>query len=143
VEIASLSFPAPTRSHSAYFENPTVLRTIFDVIFEGKYSFVTANVSEGKGRDYESLMVGPGRGLASTRLFQAFMLLIPWVGLAGLIFAAGGARLLAKQCQDTVLLLAAILAAGWLLLGRRKNHQALEIPKPTPEAKNAATPTTD
>ena len=143
VEVSSLSFPLPGRSHSAYFENPAVLRTVFDVIFEGKYSFVTANVIEDKGRDYESQIVGPGRGLASTRLFQAFMLLIPWFSLAGLIFFAAGQRPLAKWCQDIVLLLAAILASGWLLLGRRRRYPASGNPRPTPETEKVDAPTND
>ena len=48
-EIASLGFPLPGRSHSAYFEHRDVLRILFQTIYDGAHSFSTAPLVERKG----------------------------------------------------------------------------------------------
>lgn len=77
-EVYNRWFPDPAKSHFAYFEDSRVVRILFNSIFNRKHSFIDTPRNNGIP-DYDRQIVGPGKGLVINRIFQGFMLLIPWV----------------------------------------------------------------
>lgn len=85
VHVASLPFPNPAASHSAYFQNRNVIGCLFEVIFARAWSFKTLPPREKQDRDWQSAFIGPaidapGRRRAWLRL----MLFVPWAVLVAL-----------------------------------------------------------
>ncbi|HOV02974.1 MAG TPA: hypothetical protein PLG99_01090 [Kaistiaceae bacterium] len=86
VHVASLGFPNPGASHSAYFFDNAVVENLFEVICKRAYSFPTLPPRVGKGRDFASQFVGPAIDAPGKRLiWQGMALTVPWFGALGLL----------------------------------------------------------
>jgi len=111
VHVATYAFPAPAASHFGYFENRTVISSLFEIIYRSKFSFWPAT----KGlalppEQYEERCLGPGQLPKGRRTLLLIALAIPWVTLAGLMARIFG-------CDLTALWLwAAAAIAGIVLL---------------------------
>jgi hypothetical protein len=83
VEVSNGRIPNPNAAHVKYFENPDIIKIIFDIIFKNKYSYRTIDRAAPVGpRDYRSMNVSPGHGRRETRVLQILALLVPWILLA-------------------------------------------------------------
>ncbi|MBT3313187.1 MAG: hypothetical protein HN390_01100, partial [Anaerolineae bacterium] len=121
-EIYNRWFPDPNKSHFAYFEDIRVLRIIFDTIFNRKHSFVDPKIPRNPNGSpkYKTQIVGSRGGLPINRIFQAFMLLLPWSILGavlGHIFLKGS--LFTNVSTRLSIVVAVILLIGWFLSKKR------------------------
>jgi hypothetical protein len=115
VHVASLSFPDPAASHSAYFQNRDVIGYLFRIIFTRALSFKTLPIREGQDRDWRSVFIGPAIDPPGRRrIWVAITLFIPWAALAALAmhFAAPD---LAVWAWAITVAAACIVALGYLL----------------------------
>ncbi len=113
-------FPDPNKSHFAYFDDVRVLRILFDSIFNRKYNFVDYKTipkkSDGESPDYKSLVVGPGKGIIINRIFQAFMLLLPWFiggAILGHLFQGGSS--FTNTLTIIAIIITFVLVIGWIV----------------------------
>lgn len=91
VHVATYSFPAPAASHSGYFENRTVIGTLYDMIFQQKSSYWP--LSQDADRNlaaYETLDIGPGVARGERWLLHLLVLSIPWLSFGGVLSWALG-----------------------------------------------------
>ncbi len=86
-ELTSFLFPFPGGAHLAYFENRTVIETIYRSIFHNDFNLHTVSSQTGK-KDFRAQYVGPGKGVNLTKPVQALILLIPWLIVSYLISRA-------------------------------------------------------
>lgn len=127
VEVASLRFPDPASSHVAYFANRDVIRLIFDVVFQGRYSY-------RRRGDLSAQRIGTSVPNRRTTGWQLAMLVTPWVA------AAYGVARLAQAGESITwplgwgsLALLTVVAGGFAT-GRSRGHRA----PLTPDADQAA-----
>jgi hypothetical protein len=84
-EVAGKCFPDPASAHSDYIKNPVVLRGISEAFFDNRHNFV--GVSKAKNVNYQEHFIGGNeRKHWFTNVFQAFVLLLPWLTLLYLFF---------------------------------------------------------
>lgn len=113
--IASLRFPAPGASHAGYFDNRTVIRTIFEAVYHRAGSFeLLTQPAPDKPYDYDSVYLGPGEPRGGRRIYIALVAAIPWLALAGLIAWLLGGRPLALGAWALTAAAGAVLLAGYL-----------------------------
>lgn len=88
VHVPSLAFPAPGKAHSAYFENATVIRTIYESTYWNTYGYdtlVKPDPKHKKGYDYESVALRPGAPRGEARRLHVPIVLAPWLAVIGTI----------------------------------------------------------
>ena len=122
-QVASLGFPMPGKSHSAYFEHRDVLRIVFDVIYDAKYSFHRAPLIGNKGYDYAAQMVGKGSGLFRTKIYFSLVIALPWIILVLLVSAWAGNTYLRNELGWLLLSLLVILTIAFLA-GKPWRHRS-------------------
>lgn len=112
LEVSSLAFPDPAASHSAYFRNSKVLGYLFRVIFEGYASYWSPEKKDGH-TDYLGFNLSKeGGGRSSTRLVQALMMILPWLGAVYLI-----TELLGLDVSTNIGVVGLALLSGTVLAG--------------------------
>lgn len=85
VHVASLGFPNPGASHSAYFFNRAVIERLFEVIYRRAWSFRTLPPRDKEGPDWDSAFLGPAIDPPGARRgWLALAVAIPWLALAAL-----------------------------------------------------------
>jgi hypothetical protein len=106
VRIASYDFPAPNASHGGYFDNKTVIETLYGIIYQRERSFQTLPLAgPNQGSSYKSAFIGPGGEVDPSRVpLLIAALVLPWVVLGAVIAWLAGSGLLASW--------AAVLAGG-------------------------------
>jgi hypothetical protein len=123
IEVANFRFPEPASSHSAYFQHPGVVGRLFDILFN-KYGSFWPTPDANADVNYTALLQGPGVGLASTKIFQAIMLTLPWLILAYALTNLLWAPSLISTCLGWL----AAGVAGFLAVSYwRGRHQLLTI----------------
>jgi len=130
VHVASLPFPSPAASHSAYFVNRNVISCLFEVIFARAWSFQTLPPRQGQDRDWESAFIGPAIDAPGRRrIWFRLALFVPWAALVALAmhFLAPAYAVWAWAPS--------VLVASIVLLGYSVNLKA--APSRLPQAKGA------
>jgi hypothetical protein len=99
IEVASLRFPSPGASHSAYFDHRRVIQTLADVIFDRKHSFRAAHEAmiaekakptrEDVDQARRAVFLERAAKPPSRAVYVALAASAPWLALAGLIAWAG------------------------------------------------------
>lgn len=115
VQVSNYWFPDPSASHSGYFDHDGVIGHLYDIIFKGTADFALAPRPHDRAeRQYEAVLLGPGRARPLVAVFQLLALLAPWLlGIGALLGAAGWAW------RWSAALTATTLAIGWIV-GRSK-----------------------
>jgi len=118
VHVANFGFPDPSASHSGYFENRTVIETLFRVIYQREASFRTlTQPAPDKPYDYESVYLGPGERLGTRSAYVFIAAVTPLLVLIGLV-----ARLLQLRVISYAAWALAVLAGISLLVGYLVNR---------------------
>lgn len=117
VHVPRLFFPDPGAAHTAYFQNRTVIATIFEAIFEDRHSFLTLPSLQGRGKDYGSVRLGPGQPRGRYRWVLRMAVLLPWVALCALILSFIGIKTPALTLGAIVIGLILALGVG-MIAGR-------------------------
>lgn len=154
IEVASLSFPDPAASHSAYFDHRFVIATLVETIFERKHSFRAAHedllaktpkpTREQVDQSRQGVFLSAQESLPWRAAFVGLAGLAPWTALAGLIVWVGARALGVSSAVrigglftvglDTLLWAASgvallvVLVARWLL--PRWHRNPIRAPKP-------------
>ncbi|MGH1365086.1 MAG: hypothetical protein ACRBF0_16100 [Calditrichia bacterium] len=111
VHVANYSFPEPSQSHLRYYRHREIIKTLYEIVLYNKYSFQYAPFVEGKGYDYDSLFLGPGKFLGFVPIYRVMMTLLPWlVTASGLAYIFGPPEWLSLGLYSTT------LASGGLIL---------------------------
>lgn len=121
IHVSNLEFPAPGASHSAYFDNRTVIGTIGDIIFHDRHSFRRLD----DGGIVERLPLGPGEDMGRHRWTFAAAIAIPWVGLAMLLSVLVGIPVLPSILLGILATLVAWLVFRAATSGLRKQRTPL------------------
>jgi len=79
VQVSSLRFPDPGRSHSAYFRNRDVMAPLFDLIFLEKYRYQDAPLIPERGYDYAAMHVQAAGVPGAPSRWRVVMFATPWV----------------------------------------------------------------
>lgn len=115
VHVASFGFPAPGASHAGYFDNPSVIKTLFEAIYLRAGSFETlTQPAPDKPYDYASVYLGPGAPRGARRPYMALAATTPWLALAGLVGWLLGAKPFALGAWALAAAAVAALLAGYL-----------------------------
>jgi hypothetical protein len=113
--IASLRFPDPGASHAGYFDNRTVIRTIFEAIYQRAGSFeLLTQPGPNEPYDYDSVYLGSGEPRGGRRVYPLLFAAVPWLALAGLIGWLLGARLFALGAWALAVAAVAVVLIGYL-----------------------------
>lgn len=83
VHAPAFRFPAPGASHSGYFDNGTVISSLFQMVYLRAFSFAALPSRVGKPKDYESVLLGPGEPTGAARGFVLLAAATPWLALIG------------------------------------------------------------
>ncbi len=122
VQVASLRFPAPAAAHAAYFADRMVVRQMFEMICLDRYNFEhLPTPQDGRGYDYESMMLGPGGGAAATGEYQRVGLAIPWLALVGAVAGLAGATGWAVLALGVAAFFAVIIFVDHRVLGGQQD----------------------
>ncbi|OWU86101.1 hypothetical protein ATO6_04375 [Oceanicola sp. 22II-s10i] len=126
VHVQSYDFPAPARSHNAYFENRTVIDGLFrmTVLNEMNYSNLPLLPDDG-GYDYDSVTCGPGLPRGRRRGWALVALAVPYAALATVIAVLTGNADLARWIGYPTAGVAALLVLFWRASLRRGNLEKL------------------
>ena len=129
VHVASLAFPSPAASHSAYFFNRDVISRLFEIIYRRAGSFRDLPRRVKKDPDWGSAFMGPAIDPPGRRrIWTVLTAALPWTATAG--FTIG---LVAPD--DAILgwlptgFVALTVLAGWLLIGRGVRRKGLDDPQ--------------
>ncbi len=107
VHVSNLRFPDPGASHSAYFGNKTVIRTLFGAIYGNRHNF-------SDSVDY----LGLGEETGRHKLTLIAALSVPWLGLAY-------AMTYSVVIGAVMAALVAFLSGYWLLTRKSGNREPL------------------
>lgn len=126
VHVRGFEFPAPGASHSGYFNNRTVISSLFAMIYLRANSFVALPTLKGRPKDFESAYLGPGEPVGEARVFLLPAALVPWMIAAALalwgasqVFAWPLAQDAAKLMGAAAGLTAALLTAAYVRSARK------------------------
>ncbi len=124
--VANLHAPDPGSSHSAYFLNRAVISRLFDMIYWNRYNFGDAPLrDDGKGHDYDRVMLGPGENKGLHLHFFRLLLALPWLGLGYIIFLLLEARFLGSVTFGVILAVSATMVMSMLMRKLRGARQDL------------------
>ena len=124
--VANLHAPDPGASHSAYFRNRAVVSRLFGMIYWNRYSFADAPLrDDGKGHDYDRVMLGPGEKKGQHLHFFRLVLALPWLGLAYIVFLLLGARFLGTVTIGVIMAVSATIVLSVLMRKLRGARQDL------------------
>ncbi|MEJ2143226.1 MAG: hypothetical protein P8Y24_12885 [Gammaproteobacteria bacterium] len=85
VEVNHFHFPEPASSHLAYFNHRKVIGDLFNIICRRMYSFVTLKSEHGKGKDYDSVRIGPGKPAQVAKFYLVLMIAFPYLVIANTV----------------------------------------------------------
>ncbi len=84
--MASFRFPRPGASHYGYFDNETVIQSLFQIIYHRSGSFHTLDrPGPDKPYDYDSVYLGPGEPLGARSIYVWMAAVTPWLLTIGLL----------------------------------------------------------
>ncbi|WP_375687508.1 hypothetical protein [Pseudooceanicola sp. LIPI14-2-Ac024] len=126
VHVQNYGFPAPARSHNAYFENRTVIDGIFRMTVRNEMNFSNLPLRpNGHGYDYASVLRGPGSATGGRRLWSGAALSVPWILVAALVTQMAGATEAARTTALAAALIAAVLVTAWIATLLHGNREPL------------------
>lgn len=135
IHVTNYLYPAPGACHTGYFTNRFVVGVLFDIIFSNAFTFSELPLIEGKGYDYNSAFLGPGKkwpAIIST--FHTLMFLVPWTALLCISgYFLGWVKMLTHALAGVLFAEAFILALFGLVHLRIGNVDSL---KPVKKMKN-------
>jgi hypothetical protein len=115
VHVANFRFPDPGASHGGYFNNRTVIDTLFRVIYRRAGSFRTlAQPAPGKPYDYASVYEGPGEPLGTRSVYAVLAFATPPLVVIGLLAWLFNVRLLGYGAWGLAAVAAIVLVVGYV-----------------------------
>jgi hypothetical protein len=116
VHVANFAFPDPGASHSGYFENRTVIDTLFRIIYQRGASFRDlTQPAPNKPYDYESVYLGPGERLGTRSAYVFVAAVAPLFVLIGLAAWLLELRVTGYAAWGIAASAGAILLVGYLV----------------------------
>jgi hypothetical protein len=126
VHVANFGFPAPGASHAGYFENRTVINTLFRVIYQRDASFRTlTQPAPGKPYDYESVYLGPGEPLGTRSAYVFIAAVTPLLVLIGVVAQLLGLGVTSYAAWGLAALAAISLLVGYLVSRLKGQNNAV------------------
>ncbi len=130
VHVSNLHFPSPGASHSAYFQNRTVISQVFEMIYRGagNYDGETVGFIDGvpkNGRDYTQLDFKPSGQSNSGAIYRLLATIVIWGAALALVGWFAGWPNLQFWPACAAGLAAFFLYIGWASSFRMKNKEPL------------------
>ncbi|MDF1857009.1 hypothetical protein [Pseudooceanicola sp.] len=126
VHVQNYGFPAPGKSHNAYFHNRDVIGGLFRMAWlnQASYGNLPLLANHG-GYDYASARLGPGLPSGQRRGWTLLALALPWLGLTALGARVAGAPQTAVTLGLAAGLGLALLVIAWIASLWRGNLKPL------------------
>jgi hypothetical protein len=126
VHVANFGFPDPSASHSGYFENRTVIETLFRVIYQREASFRTlTQPAPDKPYDYESAYLGPGERLGTRSAYVFLAAITPLLALIGMVAGLLELRMIDYTAWGLAALAGISLLIGYLVSRLKGQNNAI------------------
>ncbi len=122
VEVGIGSALNPGAAHSAYFTSSLVRGWLYEIIFEGRWSFHPAPPAPAPSPPAAPFpRLGPGAGRRFTALWHSLALAVPWVAVAVLVTRLLGLeRSVVEALTHVAFASVALVVLGWLVRRPRR-----------------------